>query len=148
VTSGIMSPLWHDAGIEISGAFLVVTHCPFRWMIFGESVRSEDRPGTGTGVADQGVLAVVSSSAARARGTIGCAVAFLGKRLYTVPPVHYRDETDICGLVARGGLVTTDNPTRFGPASSRRYRPRAGDPLHGVRLPFPCAPRRDRQVTR
>jgi hypothetical protein len=46
-------------------------------------------------------------------GTNGCTLAFLGKRLYTVPPVHYRDETDICGLVARGGLMTTDNPTRF-----------------------------------
>ena len=79
----------------------------------------------------------------------GSALAFLDKRLYTVPQVHYRDETDICGLVARGGLLITDNPIKvFPPASSRRYRPRAGDPLHGVRTPFPCACRRDRTVTR
>jgi hypothetical protein len=42
----------------------------------------------------------------------GGALAFLGKRLYTVPQVHYRDETDICGLVARGGLMITDNPIK------------------------------------
>jgi hypothetical protein len=41
--SGAVSLLRHNVGIEISGAFLVVTHCPFAWMIFGESVRSDDR---------------------------------------------------------------------------------------------------------
>jgi hypothetical protein len=54
----------------------------------------------------------ISVGSARGAGTHGGAPAFVGKRLYTVPSVHYRDETDICGLVARGGLMITDNPTK------------------------------------
>jgi hypothetical protein len=38
--------------------------------------------------------------------------SFLDKRLYTVPPVHYRDETDIYGLGALGGGGATHNHTR------------------------------------
>jgi hypothetical protein len=37
--------------------------------------------------------------------------AFDGKRLYAGPSVHYRDETDISGLVAPGDRPIADNPT-------------------------------------
>lgn len=47
-------------------------------------------------------------------GTRPDASTFGVKRLYAGPTVHYRDETDISGLVAHGGRLITNNPTTVG----------------------------------
>src|SRR3569833_979433 len=77
----------------------------------------------------------------------GGGVWFTGQRLYRGASVHYRDETEIYGFVAPGGLMTV-SLTALGSASrvAGVSRARAGDPLHGVRTPFTGARSQRRAV--
>ena len=81
----------------------------------------------------------------RPLGRLRCLLT--GQRLYRGASVHYRDETEIYGFVAPGGLMTV-SLTALGSAGSVAgvSRARAGDPLHGVRTPFTGARSQSRAV--
>jgi len=72
-----------------------------------------------------------AASRRRLPGTFPVAVAFAEQRLSAGPPVHYRDETDISGLVAPGDHSITRPSIGESPAPSRRSGTRAGGPRHG-----------------
>jgi hypothetical protein len=56
------------------------------------------------------VLQLLRSLSGWLRGTFSGPAAFADKSLSVGPSVHYRDETDISGLVAPGVHLITNNP--------------------------------------